>query len=109
MGERRGGNRHALAHVNWYIFPRITNVSFVQQHVMKGFKKSLLWITCFQFVSMVRTEQGIEDGQVQCRTLMRKKEPAGMAKVARDYTNRIACQCLMYDWIPLWDSRLPKC
>lgn len=31
---------------------------------MKGFKKSLLWITCFQFVSMVRTEQGIEDGQV---------------------------------------------
>ncbi|KAJ8659050.1 hypothetical protein O0I10_005088 [Lichtheimia ornata] len=40
------------------------NISMTDiKHVMKGFKKSLLWITCFQFVSMVRTEQGIEDGQ----------------------------------------------
>ncbi|KAI9248573.1 hypothetical protein BDA99DRAFT_446229 [Phascolomyces articulosus] len=40
------------------------NISMTDiKHVMKDFKHNLLWTTCFQFVSMVRTEQGIEDGQ----------------------------------------------
>ncbi|KAI8145111.1 hypothetical protein BJV82DRAFT_643848 [Fennellomyces sp. T-0311] len=40
------------------------NISMTDiKHVMKGFKHNLLWTTCFQFVSMVKTEQGIEDGQ----------------------------------------------
>ncbi|KAI9311256.1 hypothetical protein BX666DRAFT_1868425 [Dichotomocladium elegans] len=40
------------------------NISMTDiKHVMKGYKHNLLWATCFQFVSAVRTEQGIEDGQ----------------------------------------------
>ncbi|KAI7858290.1 hypothetical protein BDC45DRAFT_457979 [Circinella umbellata] len=40
------------------------NISMTDiKHVMKDYKHNLLWATCFQFVSMVRTEQGIEDGQ----------------------------------------------
>lgn len=31
---------------------------------MKSYRHQLLWKTCFQFVSLVRTEQGIDDGQV---------------------------------------------
>lgn len=32
---------------------------------MKSYRHQLLWKTCFQFVSLVRTEQGIDDGQVR--------------------------------------------
>ncbi|CAO3697106.1 unnamed protein product [Rhizopus stolonifer] len=37
----------------------MTDVKFV----MKGDRHQLLWDTCFQFVSLIRTQQGIEDGQ----------------------------------------------
>jgi CBS domain-containing protein len=30
---------------------------------MKGFSHKLLWKNCFQFVSHIRTQQGITDGQ----------------------------------------------
>jgi CBS domain-containing protein len=30
---------------------------------MKSYRHQLLWKTCFQFVSLVRTQQGIDDGQ----------------------------------------------
>lgn len=32
---------------------------------MKSYRHQLLWKTCFQFVSLVRTQQGIDDGQVR--------------------------------------------
>jgi CBS domain-containing protein len=37
----------------------MTDVKFI----MKSYKHQLLWETCFQFVSLVRTQQGVEDGQ----------------------------------------------
>ncbi|KAG1466148.1 hypothetical protein G6F56_004745 [Rhizopus delemar] len=37
----------------------MTDVKFV----MEGDRHQLLWDTCFQFVSLIRTQQGIEDGQ----------------------------------------------
>ncbi|CEI94059.1 hypothetical protein RMCBS344292_08282 [Rhizopus microsporus] len=37
----------------------MTDVKFV----MRSYKHQLLWKTCFQFVSLVRTQQGVEDGQ----------------------------------------------
>ncbi|KAL1934342.1 hypothetical protein VTP01DRAFT_6524 [Rhizomucor pusillus] len=40
------------------------NISMTDiKHAMKGNRHQLLWSTCFQFVSSVRIEQGIEDGQ----------------------------------------------
>ncbi|KAI9359835.1 hypothetical protein BD770DRAFT_362802 [Pilaira anomala] len=40
------------------------NISMTDvKHVMKSYRHQLLWKTCFQFVSLVRTEQGIDDGQ----------------------------------------------
>ncbi|KAI8637633.1 hypothetical protein BD408DRAFT_424159 [Parasitella parasitica] len=40
------------------------NISMTDvKHVMKGNSHRLLWKTCFQFVSHVRTQQGIIDGQ----------------------------------------------
>ncbi|KAK4509144.1 uroporphyrin-III C-methyltransferase [Mucor velutinosus] len=40
------------------------NISMTDvKHVMKSYRHQLLWKTCFQFVSLVRTQQGIDDGQ----------------------------------------------
>ncbi|KAI9262538.1 hypothetical protein EDC94DRAFT_671612 [Helicostylum pulchrum] len=40
------------------------NISMTDvKHVMKSYRHQLLWKTCFQFVSLVRTEQGIDDGE----------------------------------------------
>ncbi|KAI9476305.1 MAG: hypothetical protein EXX96DRAFT_486283 [Benjaminiella poitrasii] len=40
------------------------NISMTDvKHVIKSYRHQLLWKTCFQFVSLVRTEQGINDGQ----------------------------------------------
>ncbi|KAI8983459.1 hypothetical protein BDB01DRAFT_760405 [Pilobolus umbonatus] len=40
------------------------NISMTDvKHVMKSYRHQLLWKTCFQFVSIVRTQQGIDDGQ----------------------------------------------
>ncbi|KAG0170996.1 cell separation during budding [Apophysomyces sp. BC1034] len=38
------------------------NISMTD-HVMKSYRHQLLWNTCFQFVGVVRTQQGIIDGQ----------------------------------------------
>ncbi|CAO3616660.1 unnamed protein product [Mucor hiemalis] len=41
------------------------NISMTDvKHVMQSYRHQLLWKTCFQFVSLVRTQQGIDDGQV---------------------------------------------
>ncbi|RCH95336.1 Protein sds23 [Rhizopus stolonifer] len=37
----------------------MTDIKFV----MKSYRHQILWKTCFQFVSIVRTQQGVEDGQ----------------------------------------------
>ncbi|KAL7327746.1 cell separation during budding [Mucor circinelloides] len=40
------------------------NISMTDvKHVVKSYRHQLLWKTCFQFVSLVRTQQGIDDGQ----------------------------------------------
>lgn len=40
------------------------NISMTDvKHVMQSYRHQLLWKTCFQFVSLVRTQQGIDDGQ----------------------------------------------
>ncbi|KAI8097345.1 uncharacterized protein BX664DRAFT_326165 [Halteromyces radiatus] len=40
------------------------NISMTDvKHVLKSYQHRLLWDTCFQFVSLVRTQQGIDDGQ----------------------------------------------
>ncbi|CAO3684818.1 unnamed protein product [Rhizopus stolonifer] len=39
----------------------MTDIKFV----MKSYRHQILWKTCFQFVSIVRTQQGVEDGQVK--------------------------------------------
>ncbi|KAI8060421.1 uncharacterized protein B0P05DRAFT_558064 [Gilbertella persicaria] len=40
------------------------NISMTDvKHVMKSYHHQLLWKTCFQFVSLVRIQQGIDDGQ----------------------------------------------
>ncbi|KAI8091212.1 uncharacterized protein B0P05DRAFT_577303 [Gilbertella persicaria] len=40
------------------------NISMTDvKHVMKGYTHRLLWKTCLQFVSHIRTQQGIIDGQ----------------------------------------------
>ncbi|KAF7726040.1 cell separation during budding [Apophysomyces ossiformis] len=40
------------------------NISMTDvKHVMKSYRHQLLWNTCFQFVGVVRTQQGIIDGQ----------------------------------------------
>ncbi|KAI7900264.1 uncharacterized protein BX663DRAFT_518067 [Cokeromyces recurvatus] len=40
------------------------NISMTDvKHVIKSYRHQLLWKTCFQFVSLVRTQQGIDDGQ----------------------------------------------
>ncbi|KAI8881266.1 cystathionine beta-synthase [Backusella circina FSU 941] len=40
------------------------NISMTDvKHVLKSDSHQLLWKTCFQFVSLVRTQQGIDDGQ----------------------------------------------
>ncbi|KAI8981686.1 hypothetical protein BDF20DRAFT_420170 [Mycotypha africana] len=40
------------------------NISLTDvKHVIKSYGHQLLWKTCFQFVSLVRSEQGINDGQ----------------------------------------------
>ncbi|KAG2196167.1 hypothetical protein INT46_011760 [Mucor plumbeus] len=40
------------------------NISMTDvKHVMKGYSHQLLWKTSFQFVSHIRTQQGITDGQ----------------------------------------------
>ncbi|KAL7317746.1 cell separation during budding [Mucor circinelloides] len=40
------------------------NISMTDvKHVMKGYSHNLLWKKCFQFVSHIRTQQGITDGQ----------------------------------------------
>ena len=41
---------------------RSTDTS-LSQHIIKGFSHRLLWKTCSQFVSHIRTQQGIADGQ----------------------------------------------
>ncbi|KAI9478297.1 MAG: hypothetical protein EXX96DRAFT_570319 [Benjaminiella poitrasii] len=42
----------------------IGNISLTDvRHVMKGYNHRLLWKTCLQFVSHIRTQQGIVDGQ----------------------------------------------
>ncbi|KAI7906053.1 uncharacterized protein BX663DRAFT_428951 [Cokeromyces recurvatus] len=42
----------------------IGNISLTDvRHVMKGYNHRLLWKTCLQFVSHIRTQQGIADGQ----------------------------------------------
>ncbi|KAL7314576.1 cell separation during budding [Mucor circinelloides] len=40
------------------------NISMTDvKHVVKSYRHQLLWKTCFHFVSLVRTQQGIDDGQ----------------------------------------------
>jgi len=40
------------------------NISMTDvKHVMKSFRHLLLWKTCFQFVGIVRSKQGMDDGQ----------------------------------------------
>ncbi|KAI7867976.1 hypothetical protein BDF14DRAFT_1798257 [Spinellus fusiger] len=40
------------------------NISLTDvKHVIKSYRYQLLWKTCFQCVSLVRTQQGIDDGQ----------------------------------------------
>ncbi|KAI8329167.1 hypothetical protein EDC96DRAFT_549177 [Choanephora cucurbitarum] len=40
------------------------NISMTDvKHIMKGYTHRMLWKTCFQFISHVRTEQGMIDGQ----------------------------------------------
>ncbi|OBZ91778.1 Protein SDS23 [Choanephora cucurbitarum] len=40
------------------------NISLTDvKHVMKSYHHQLLWKTCFQFVGMIRIQQGIDDGQ----------------------------------------------
>ncbi|KAI8875546.1 cystathionine beta-synthase, partial [Backusella circina FSU 941] len=40
------------------------NISMTDvKHVMNSYHHQLLWKTCFQFTSIVRTKQGIDDGQ----------------------------------------------
>ncbi|OBZ85115.1 Protein SDS23, partial [Choanephora cucurbitarum] len=40
------------------------NISITDvKHIMKGYTHRMLWKTCFQFISHVRTEQGMIDGQ----------------------------------------------
>ncbi|KAL0087962.1 hypothetical protein J3Q64DRAFT_1735416 [Phycomyces blakesleeanus] len=40
------------------------NISLTDvKHVMRSYRHQLLWNTCFNFVSLVRTQQGIDDGQ----------------------------------------------
>ncbi|KAI8061772.1 hypothetical protein BC940DRAFT_279338 [Gongronella butleri] len=40
------------------------NISMTDvKHVLRSFNHRMLWETCLQFVSLIRTQQGIEDGQ----------------------------------------------
>ncbi|CAO3594206.1 unnamed protein product [Absidia cylindrospora] len=40
------------------------NISMTDvKHVLKSYHHRLLWDTCFQFVSLIRNQQGIDDGQ----------------------------------------------
>ncbi|CAO3642910.1 unnamed protein product [Cunninghamella echinulata] len=42
----------------------VGNISMTDvKHVLKSIRHQLLWKTCFQFVSLIRNQQGIEDGQ----------------------------------------------
>jgi CBS domain-containing protein len=42
----------------------IGNISMTDvKHVMKSYRHGLLWKTCFQFVSYIKLEQGIIEGQ----------------------------------------------
>jgi hypothetical protein len=79
---------------------------------MKSYRHQLLWKTCFQFVSLVRTQQGIDDGQVK----KKKKNLVSSSLLGTRTDNfcfdlyyRTDYQFLMSVLIPPWDSQLPNC
>lgn len=68
---------------------------------MKSYRHQLLWKTCFQFVSLVRTEQGIDDGQVRRKKIMYYSDAVPIPVLLFCRTDY---QFLMSVWIPLLDS-----